>query len=182
MESKSNWNQRKRNEIIRWLALSAIDRESAGLEIYINQLGKAVYNLQQSAEKLLKAFLFANDLPVKKTHDIPSLILDAVAADVNIHKLRDVGVGAEDMAKFATCYRYPNSSGIDFAQTKETEGAVEFVDSLYRYLKPFFGDEIVEEALAYGKVPVNPFEEDLAGNIVETLFAIQREKLDVPKC
>jgi len=174
MESKSNWSKTKRNEIMRWIAIASIDRETAKIAILINQTGKAVYDLQQSAEKLLKAFLFANDIPVKKTHDIQNLILLAIDADPTIQKIHAVGVGADEMAKFATFYRYPNVEMIDFAESHETVGAIEFVDALYNHLKPFFGDEIIKDALAHGRLPVNPFEDDLTQDVIDNLFLNQK--------
>jgi HEPN domain-containing protein len=38
------------------------------------QLDLAVYHCQQAAEKALKAILFWNDIPFRKTHDLEELI------------------------------------------------------------------------------------------------------------
>jgi len=171
MASSSQVSERKRNDIVRWLAMSFADREGANLSLFVGQRGRAVYDLQQSAEKLLKAFLFANDFPVKKTHDIPFLMLDAVAIDPEINKIRHVGVGAEEMAKFALCYRYPNSRGIDTASEQEAAGAIDFVDSLYKYLEQVWGKDVIADAMEYARVHSNPFENCDIESILESLLA-----------
>jgi len=176
MVSNSKWSGRKRDDIVRWLAMAFIDREAADLSIFIGQRGLAVYNLQQSAEKILKAFLFANNVAMKKTHDIPFLMLDAIAIDPKINNLRHVGVGAEEMAKFAMCYRYPNSKGIDSASEQETEGAIEFVDALYEHLKQVWGSDVIDDAVNHAQVHANPFESNDIIDILESLLADRKNQ------
>jgi len=158
MGSKSNWSKNRTENVIRWLSVAIRDRGAANSVFYDGYLENAVYNLQQSSEKLLKAFLVANDETIDKTHEIDSLLVSAGMIDPQILRLQRVGVGSAGMTKFATRYRYPNWDKDDFAEVDEVLGASEFSDALYAYLKPFFGDEIIEMALSHSRVKSNVFE------------------------
>jgi len=171
MESKFNVGRDNRSEVVRWLAMAIVDRESANISFVIEQYGKSVYELQQCAEKLLKAFLLLNNCPIKKTHDIPFLMLEAVSIVPTIHTLRHIGVGAEEMAKFATCYRYPSSNGVDFSSEQEAQGATEFVTALYEYLGPLFGKAIIDDSLSYARVQSNPFHSDSIKDVIDFMLA-----------
>jgi len=122
----------------------------------------AVCNLQQASEKLLKAFLVANDEIIDKTHEIDSLLVSVGIIDPGILKLHKVGTGSANMTKFATRYRYPNWDKDDFSDADEVLSASEFADALYAYLKPFFGDEILEKAQIHSRAKFNAFEAPLS--------------------
>jgi len=158
MESKSNWTDDKLEKIIRWLAIAIEDRDSAYLVFEGGRLRNTVYNLQQSAEKLLKAFLVANDAEVEKTHNIDSLLLAGVEFDIGLARFKKFGIGTTRMTAFATEYRYPNQDKKDFLDLVEVIDAAEFTDALYAYLKPFFGEEIWEKSLHHAGLKDNPFE------------------------
>jgi len=113
MVSKSQWTDDKRDEIVRWLAVAIKDRQSANALIGIHELENAIYHLQQSAEKLLKAFLYANDAAIKKTHSIDALMISATLIEPDFLKLTAKGMGSTEMSKMATYYRYPNLDGND---------------------------------------------------------------------
>lgn len=57
------------------------------------------FHCQQAVEKFLKAFLIANDVEIKKTHNIEFLLsecsdIDSDFADINPKELSDFGVDA----------------------------------------------------------------------------------------
>jgi len=158
MESKSSRTDEKLEKIIRWLAIAIEDRDSAYLVFEGGRLRNAVYNLQQSAEKLLKAFLVANDAEVEKTHNIDSLLLAGVEFDIGLAKFKKFGIGTTRMTAFATEYRYPNQDKKDFLDLVEVIDAAEFTDALYVYLKSFFDEKIWEKSLHHARLKDNPFE------------------------
>jgi len=179
MESKSSWNEDKIEEVVRWLAIAIEDRESAWLVFEAGRLRNAVYSLQQASEKILKAFLVANNVKVDKTHNIDALLLDGVVFDIALAKFRKIGVGSTRMTAFATDYRYPNQSKKDFLDVIEVVEAAEFADAVYVHLKPFFGEDILGMALQHAGVKENPFERD--GNkderqIADETFSAPRQR------
>jgi len=160
MESKLNWNDEKIEEVVRWVSIAMEDRKSAYAVFQEGLLKKMVYDLQQASEKLLKAFLVANDEKVEKTHNIDALMLSAVFFDHGLARFKKIGSGTSRMTEFATQYRYPNMSKKDFLEPLEAIAAVEFTDTLYEHLKPFFGEKILEMAIDHSGMKTNPFESD----------------------
>jgi len=160
MESKSKWNSKNAEEIVRWLTIAIEDRASAYSVFKHGIMRNAVYCLQQASEKLLKAFLVANNARVDKTHNIGYLLLDSVWFDVALAKFNRMGVGAERMTAFATEYCYPNQDKKDFLDVEEVIGATEFADAIYEHLEPFFGEEVLGMALQYAVVDQNPFKQN----------------------
>jgi len=157
MQSKSSWSNEKIEEIVRWLAIAMEDRRGAYMVFQDGLFKKMVYDLQQASEKLLKAYLVANDEKVEKTHNIDALMLSAAFFDHGLTRFSKVGVGTSRMTEFATQYRYPNMSKKDFLEPLEAISAVEFTDALYDHLKPFFGEQILEMALNHAGLKNNPF-------------------------
>jgi len=171
MDSKLNWTQSKRTEVIRWLSIAIKDRGLAGLAVSQGYLENDVYNFQQSAEKLLKAFLLANDILPKKTHNIDGLLLVAAKVDTAFLDFNIVGIGSSRMTELATYYRYPNLDENDYAQLDEVEGAIKFTDSLYKHLKTFFGEEILEDAKEHARQKINHFEDSISEILHDENFA-----------
>jgi len=161
MDSKSSWTKNKRTEIVRWLAIAVKDRGLAGVAVQAGFLENAVYSLHQSAEKLLKAFLFAHDAAIEKTHSIDALLISAALIDHEFLTLKNVGVGSTRMSELATYYRYPNLDRNDTAELDEVAQAVQFVDALYGHLKSFFGAALWADAVQHAQQAVNPFEDAL---------------------
>jgi len=157
MGAKSNWTEDKRDEIVRWLAVAIKDRQSANALIGVNELENAVYFLQQSSEKLLKAFLYANDTAIKKTHSIDALVISAALIDTNFLKLTSQGMGSTEISKMATYYRYPNLDGNDHSSIEEVNAAIEFTNALFMHIEPFFGDDVWAKALQHARKKNNPF-------------------------
>lgn len=62
------------------------------------------YHCQQSAEKALKAFLFWNDQPFRKTHDLEELLYLCIQIDSS---LEDLSEAALVLTPMATEFRYP---------------------------------------------------------------------------
>lgn len=64
----------------------------------------AVFHCQQAVEKSLKAFLFWNDVPFRRTHELEELGKACVALDASLAQLTD---RAADLSEFAWLFRYP---------------------------------------------------------------------------
>jgi len=161
MESKSDWSEIKCENVIRLISFAMRDRGAAYSVFHDGYLENTVYNLHQASEKMLKAFLIANDLEIEKTHSINALLVSAGQVDPSILSLQKVGIGSTNMTRFAIRYRYPNWDKNDFSGVEEVLRASEFSDALYDHLQPFFGNQILEKATQYARVPWNPFKRNL---------------------
>jgi len=157
MVSKLNLDSTRMESVVRWLAVAMKDRHDANALLGVASLENAAYHLQQSSEKMLKAYLVANGQEAPKTHNIDKLILSAVLIDPTIAKIHTIGVGSERMTDFATYYRYPNPDKNDIASIEELNGAIEFVNETHAYLKDFFDDTIWNNALKHARLQENPF-------------------------
>jgi len=170
MDMKSDWTESKRTEIVRWLAIAIRDRGLAGDAVRLGYLENAVYNFQQAAEKIINAFLFANDVIPKKTHSIDALIIAAAKIDTRFLDFEKVGVGSNRMTELATYYRYPNLDGDDHVQLEEIEGTVKFVDEMYKHLKDFFGEDVFADAVIHARQKTNHFEDAVSEIMVDDVF------------
>jgi len=157
MVSKLNLDPTRMESVVRWLAVAMKDRHDANALLGIASLENAAYHLQQSSEKMLKAYLVANGQEAPKTHNIDKLILSAVLIDPAIAKIHTIGVGSERMTDFATYYRYPNPDKNDMASIGELNGAIEFVNEIHAYFKDFFGDAMWNRALEHARLQEDPF-------------------------
>jgi len=157
MESKLSLDNTRMESVIRWLAVAMKDRHDANVLLGATSLENAAYHLQQSSEKILKAYLVANGQEAPRTHNLDKLILSAVIIDAAIARIHTAGVGSDRMTEFATYYRYPNPDKNDTASVEELNGAIEFVNELYMYIRNFFGDEIWYKALTHTNLKEDPF-------------------------
>jgi len=181
MVLKSKWTEDEREEIVRWISLAMADREAAAHLINANLFGIVSYHLQQVAEKLLKAFLFANDVKIDKTHDIQKLLLSAITICPELISINNVGVGSARMTDFATEYRYPNSRGNDLGDLNEVKGGLEYTDTLYMYLEPVFGSDVIIDALSYVGLSNNPFDDSSLDVVKDSLgLSLNRGKTQTP--
>jgi len=178
MGSKLNWTDEEREEIVRWISLALIDRKAAAHLIEANLFGIVAYHLQQTAEKLLKAFLLANRVKIEKTHDIQKLLLTAIPLDSALIRIDKIGVGSARMTDFATEYRYPNPRGNDLGDLDEVKGGLEYVDALYKHLKPFFGDSPVCAALSYNDIDEDPFEDSSMEIVTNSLKSVLKNNVE----
>jgi len=89
------------------------------------------FHAQQSAEKLLKAFLIKHYRPISKTHDIKSLILQCAEIDRDFIKLLDDEV--DRLTEYAVETRYP----VLFEPTlEEAKEAVKLAERVREFILP----------------------------------------------
>lgn len=89
-----------------WLERAQADLESAGILIAAARPhhDTALFHCQQAAEKAWKAFLFWNDTPFRKTHNLRELGEACVRIDSSLAALAE---RAEELTQFAWIFRYP---------------------------------------------------------------------------
>ncbi len=88
------------------------------------------FHAQQLAEKMLKAFVVSRGQTVSRTHDLPALLADAVAAGGPLEALRS---DCRLLTRYAVVLRYPGGSG----EPSEQEGrqAVVAAERIYERVK-----------------------------------------------
>ena len=89
------------------------------------------FHAQQSAEKLLKAFLIKHYRPISKTHDIKSLILACAEIDGEFVQLLKEEV--DRLTEYAVETRYP----VLFEPTlEEAKEAVKLAEKVWEFVIP----------------------------------------------
>ncbi len=92
--------------IQQWVIKAKHDFETAGrlidCEDPINDTG--VYHCQQSAEKILKAYLCSQGQVILKVHDLTLLIKECMAIDTSFDSFVDA---ADILTPYAVVFRYP---------------------------------------------------------------------------
>ena len=84
------------------------------------------FHAQQSAEKMLKAFVVSRGQTVSRTHDLPALLADAVAAGGPLEALRS---DCRLLTRYAVVLRYPGGS--DEPSEQEGREAVAAAEQVY---------------------------------------------------
>jgi HEPN domain-containing protein len=92
-----------------WLRRAANDLRAVQADMAVAPalLGDAAFHCQQSAEKVLKAFLTWHDIQFRRPHDLAELGQQAVALDVS---MEPVCRAAERLSVYAWAFRYPGDT------------------------------------------------------------------------
>ena len=91
-----------------WLRLAEKDRERVARLLDEHDPELAGFCLQQAVEKFLKAFLLSRGWQLRRTHDLESLLDDAIPYDAS---LEDFRAACEKITNFYVLERYPFVSG-----------------------------------------------------------------------
>src|SRR6266540_2733274 len=91
-----------------WLQRAWADLDSAGILLAAARprTDTALFHCQQAVEKAWKAFLFWNDLPFRKTHDLRELGDACASLDRSLAALAQ---RAEQLTPFAWVFHYPGA-------------------------------------------------------------------------
>jgi len=89
---------------------------------------EALYHMQQSTEKHLKAFLSLNHEKINKNHDIAALINQCAKIDNDFLSI-DSGGQSTQMTQLASYYRYPNADENDYSTHEDVTLATSFLES-----------------------------------------------------
>ena len=104
-------------EVSEWLRYSQTDLNSANflLQMYPVPIEVICYHCQQSAEKVLKAFLLANDKKIIKTHDLRFLQNECATIDKDFDLIKD---GCSRLTIYGVESRYPWTMEIEESDMK----------------------------------------------------------------
>ena len=99
----------KQQEVFAWMKKADDDLRSARIIMDAKPplIETALFHCQQAAEKAMKAFLTAHDMPFRKTHDLDELAAACEKIDVSLKEVLDP---ARDLTVFAWEFRYPGDS------------------------------------------------------------------------
>lgn len=95
IEETRSWVEKANQDLLsaKWLLSSP--------DALFNAVG---FHCQQSAEKMLKAFLTWHDEPFEKTHSLVALVGKCIPFDQEFQKLREA---ATTLTPYAVAFRYP---------------------------------------------------------------------------
>ena len=99
-------NLETKNEVSAWMRKAQGDYDAAVLleKAVPPQLDIAIYHCHQSAEKAIKAWLVACELPFPKTHDLERLL---ELANTHSSTLTNLQEAMRILTPYATEFRYP---------------------------------------------------------------------------
>lgn len=127
MEQTSLWLQRTKSNLFAAKAINEYDFFTAGGHVFFEE---PCFELQQSAEKALKALLLYINIEFPKTHDLSKLIKLLNANGVVVP---ETVIDATKLIKYAVATRYPD----DFEKVtkEEYEEAMEIAENVYKWIK-----------------------------------------------
>lgn len=111
-----------------WLHRAWVDLDSAAILLgpARPRPDTALFHCQQGIEKAWKAFLFWQDVPFRKTHNLRELGQACTALDGTLVSLAD---RAEDLTQFAWLFRYPGE--LEEPSLEEAEAALQLAREVY---------------------------------------------------
>jgi len=119
-----------------WLALASQDEQSARFLMDMQPLPLEVicFHCQQAAEKLLKALIAKNMLPIPRTHDLLQL-LDIIRT---VHPaFIDLEPAMYDLNDFSVIVRYPAHIPLEASDTMNALKAVETIKLKILKIMPY---------------------------------------------
>jgi len=111
---------------LRWIQIADRDLDVAKL-LPEGHADSSAYHFQQAAEKYLKGFLAAHQVPLRKSHNISTLLLEASKLDTEFLSLSSE-IDLDVITEFATHYRYPNEEEEEFPTQEELRQACSFCE------------------------------------------------------
>ncbi len=89
------------------------------------------FHFHQSAEKYLKAYIIANELGFRKSHDLPLLLKECGSKDASFNQLGD---DCEYLGAFFIETRYPVTWPVNFSK-KEAKKALHSAENIRTFVK-----------------------------------------------
>ncbi len=114
-------------EVQEWLERAVDDLREAAHDPTASPplLRGSLFHSQQAAEKALKAFLAAHELPLRRTHDLDEIGMAVVVLDATLEPTVD---HAKDLTPYAWRFRYPGAPyAPDDEQAREALGLAQAV-------------------------------------------------------
>ncbi len=121
---------KKAKESGEWADLAAMDLASARFLVAMEPGPSRIicYLCQQSAEKMLKAFLVYRDIPPKKTHDLISLHKTCIEQEPEFSVLKEA---CADLNVYAVEARYPSSLELT---SNDAEKAIRDAERIWHFV------------------------------------------------
>jgi len=115
--------------VLQWIKYSRNDLSmaKATLELSKNYRNGAAFLAQQSAEKIIKAYLTFKKVRVPKTHDMELLINEVSKIDLILSKKI---IKAKTLTIYAVTYRYPDAEKRPLTVAK-VKAAIKVADLVY---------------------------------------------------
>jgi HEPN domain-containing protein len=120
-------------DVSSWWSIARRDLDKARRDLAGDDIPYAVVNLQQAAEKALKASLLSRGWPLAKIHDCAALAHELTSRGVDVAWFAETGAILRD-EYFSE--RYPGWSGEAGATRAEAEAYLENVSKLFDQLAP----------------------------------------------
>jgi HEPN domain-containing protein len=121
-------------EIIReWIEKADEDFEFALINFREKEafFAQICFHFEQSAEKYLKSFIVAMDLPFRKTHDLQILLQECQTVDPSFVQLHEA---CEHLTTYYTETRYPVHWPTQFSR-EEAERAFQFAETIRDFVR-----------------------------------------------
>jgi HEPN domain-containing protein len=105
-----------------WLAKAESDLLNADNNLAAKNIpfDTVCFHCQQAAEKMLKAYLIANNTPYPITHDLSEILEKIVSLNPKAEKLKDI---LAFLTPYAVEIRYPNEYSMPMPSAKDTAKA-----------------------------------------------------------
>jgi HEPN domain-containing protein len=117
-----------------WLTKARNDLKTARIlsDAPDGPLDTAIYHCQQAGEKAVKAFLISRDVPFPKTHEIGTLVEQALTQDSRFESLLD---SAELLSPYAWQFRYPGEATPSDPTRVEFDEALQHAQAIYDFVE-----------------------------------------------
>lgn len=113
----------------RWIKIAKDDLRAAKVLVPLELLSASVYHSQQSAEKMLKAYLVFKNYQVVKTHDLIKLLELCMSFDQEFRKKFE---DADFINPFSFKFRYPTE--FEIPSLNDATSAIKHAESIMRFV------------------------------------------------
>jgi HEPN domain-containing protein len=117
-----------------WIRIAKEDLLAAKGLIKLELYSASVYHSQQSAEKVLKAYLIFKNYPIVKTHDLIKLLEICISFDQSFRKKFEA---VDYINPFASKFRYPTE--FDIPDKADAELAVGHAEKIMKFVLKMIG-------------------------------------------
>jgi HEPN domain-containing protein len=116
-----------------WLTKALHDLQTARITANAadGPLDTAIYHCQQAAEKSVKAWLTAKDVPFERTHDLRRLIRQAAG---ELPEFTQFIGAAEILTPYVSAFRYPGLTGDPMPSREEFDAALQYAQTIYDFV------------------------------------------------
>ena len=116
-----------------WLTKALHDLQTARITAAApgGPLDTAIYHCQQAAEKSVKGWLVAGNIPFEKTHDVRRLIQQAAVSWPDFARFAEA---AEVLTPYVSAFRYPGLTSDPMPTREEFDEALAHAQTVYDFV------------------------------------------------